>query len=174
MSACFYLAGLAFGDLVIAGPEALVVNGDDNKTVSDQSENGLIEENKLSDDSAASGTENKTSVDFSTPVTNTESSNKSDSSGESQNNCECGEVTEKNDKTSKSDKTVKEETDKNGEKSTEVTAKDNKDRTNLEIQSGVMFNEKEVEKRRMFFQREGNQYVRSFFKVIKKQEKSGG
>ena len=45
-----YFAGLTFGDLVIAGPEALVIKSDNNK-VADQSQNGLaVVNNKLSDD----------------------------------------------------------------------------------------------------------------------------
>ena len=160
----WYFAGLTFGDLVIAGPEALVIksdiNSDDNK-VADQSQNGLaVVNNKLSDDEnnkLSDDENNKLSDDENNKLSDDENSKLSDSATS---------VTE--------NKTSNESEDDNNSDCGESTVKNDKNRTNLEIRSSVLFNEKEVEKRRLFFQREGNQYVKSFFEVIKKQEKTGG
>ena len=127
----WYISGLIFGDLVIAGPEALIINSDDNKT-SDECQNCIALENSKSPEDAPSVAENKTNCG-------------GDSSGEDCKNCDCGELS--------------------------ITNEGN--RTNMDFRNTILFNQKEVEKRRLFFQREGNQYVRSFFQVIQKQEKTG-
>ena len=167
----YYFSGLAFGDLILAGPEALIAGNHDHLQTLDKSGNNLVEENHktiqnntlqetVTESKNDSVLHNSQECDPKLPVTENkndsvlENSSECDlkppltnplsnSMGESGSDSECGELTQKE-----------------------------KHQT-LVLNSERNTSASETEKRRTFFQKDGSKYVQSFFEVIKKQEKTG-